>query len=704
MQKQFLVIIRICKIIFRYSIYILVFLLPILFLPWTSDALDFNKQAILVLFVFLALFAWMARVLVSGKLSLNPNKTHIFAAVLFLAVLLSTVFSLDKYGSFWGWPRVTSESLITLMSLAVFYFLVSNVLSKKDIFISITLLGLSGFFVCALAVLQFFGFFLPFNFAKSAAFNTIGMVGALGLFTATLLPLLIILEMYSGKKLKIVFGAGIALSAAVLVLINYPFVWWAVLAGCATLILFGVVKKELFDLRWLGLPIFFLALALFFIIVNIQIPAPQRPLEVYLNQSTSADIALKTIKNRPILGSGPGTFSYDFSKYKSSDLNKGILWSIKFNSAGSKALTVLATTGIFGFASFLALIASVFFYGAKLVLSRNLESDRHKIHFSVFALGALAAFASQTLAFFIYGSNLTLDFLFFFLAAIFIGLTAEKKKEFLLNPSSLLTLGATFVATVIFIFGLGLLVLAGQRYAAEIYYVKGASVFASGQKDKGIQNLENAVKLNPKSDIYLIRLSEAYLLQLESIINDSNLSDAEKSEISQFLVNNSINAAKLATDASPQNANNWSARGFVYQNLIGTVLGADDWALNSYSQAVNLEPTNPHYPTQRGIVYYQSKDFNSAKINLESAIFLSPNYANALYFLGLTYYNLNQTDKALEQFEKISALNPGNEHIGLILDNLNSGKNPLFGIREQENPPQAPVEEFSVPTTNNSTR
>ncbi|MFH1968140.1 MAG: tetratricopeptide repeat protein [bacterium] len=773
MEKQLLSLVKVSEIILKYSIYILVFLLPVLFLPWTSDVLDFNKQTLLVLFVFIALFSWSAKVLVSGKLSLNLNKTHLAVLALLLVSLGSTIFSSDKYGSFWGWPRVTSESLLTVICLALLYFLVSNILSKKEIFTSITLLALSGTVAVFIGVLQLFGIFLPFGFAKSGAFNTIGLVGSLGLFAAILLPLLFILEIYSKKWLKIIFGIGIALTATALILINYAIVWWVVLAGCALLMLFAVVKRELFDLRWLGLPMFFLVLALFFIILKVQLPVLQRPIEVYLNQSTGIDIALQSIKDHPVLGSGPGTFTYDFSKYRSVDSNQGALWNLGFDGAGSKVLTVLATTGILGFASFLALIATVLFYGIKFILNKDLGKDHNKIYLSAFASALLIAFISQGFAYFFYGSNLTLDFLFFFLIACFIGLIAEEKKEFSLSPSSLLTLGVTFVATAFFIFGLGLLFLDGQRYVAEIYYAKGLSEFASGQIDEGINGLENAVRLNLKSDIYLTQLSEAYLLKLGRIVNDNSLSDADKTRITQILINNAINAAKLATDASPRNANNWSARGFVYQSLIGTIPGAEDWALSSYDQALNLAPSSPYYQTQKGIVYmakatiidkddkdkknedldnakkqfdkavelksdyaparfqiamfyqargqideeiaelkearnyspndigllfqlglvyYQEKDYNNARLNLESAVALSSNYANALYFLGLTYSKLGQDGRAIEQFKKVSELNPGNEQIKKILNNLNSGKDPLAGIG-QENPPQAPVEE-----------
>lgn len=777
MTKESSLIIRVSETISKYSIYILVFLLPILFLPWTSDMLDFNKQALLVLLVSIAMFSWITKVLISGKFSANLNKTHIAVLVLFLVSLASTFFSLDKYGSFWGWPRATSESLLSLIGLTIFYFLISNAFSKKEVITSVILLAISGLSAGLLGVFQLFGIFLPFNFAKTTSFNTIGLAGNLGLFLAVMLPLLIVLEIFTRKWLKIVFGGAIIATLIALVLINYLTIWWVVLIGMFLVLLFSILKKDIFDLRWIGLPMFFLVLSLFFIILKPQISVPARPIEVFLNQQSSFNIALQTIKDRPILGSGPGTFVFDFLKYKNINFNQGALWNIRFDGAGSKFLTVLATTGILGIIAFLALLATVVFYGIKFTM--NKQDKKEDSVFEIITIGLFIGFIAQTVAYFFSNSNLSLDFLFFFLIATFICLSSEDKKNYTLSSSSFLTLGVTFIFTLFLIFGLGLLILDGQRYLAEVNYFNGKAVLASGNLEQGIGKIENAVKANPNSDIYLSELSQIYLLKVGALINKKDLSDEDKKNI-QVLINNSINAAKIATDASPNNANNWSVRGFVYQNLIGIVPGAEDWAITSYDSAIKLEPINPYYPTQKGIVYmkkaslleedkageknqfleqakeqfekavqlksdyssarfqiamvyqaqgktteelqtledakksspndvglafqigivyYQQKDYQKAKIELERAVELDLNYANAIYFLGLTYDKLGQKPQAIAQISKISDLNPDNGYLKKVLDNLKTGKSALDGI-EQQAPPEVPVEEAKSETPN----
>lgn len=668
MIKKSSLVVRVSEAISRYSIYALVFALPILFLPWTSDILDFNKQTLLILSVFIALSGWMLKTLVSGKLSVNLNKTHLAVLVLFLIGLASTLLSLDKYGSFWGWPRITSESLLSLIGLVVLYFLISNTFSKKEIITSVTLLAISGLLASLVGVLQLFGIFLPFNFTQSTSFNTIGLVSRLGIFLALLLPLLIILEIFSKKWLKIVFGISLILTLIALVVINYSIVWWVVLIGTALILLFGVFKRDIFNSGWISLPMFFLVLSLFFIVLKPQIPAYSRPIEVFLNQSASFNIVLQTIRERPIFGSGPGTFIFDFSKYKNSDFNQSSLWNVRFDGAASKILTVAATTGILGLIAFLALIATVVFYGFKFILSKQNKKDDN--FFSVMTGAVFITFIAQTVFYFLHNSNLSLDFIYFFLIAAFMGLSSEAKKDYTLSPSSFLTLGVTFVFTLSLIFGLGLLILDGQRYFAEVNYFKAQTALAEGDLDRGIDEIIKAVASNPNSDVYLLGLSQMYISKIGSQLSKKDLSDQDQKDIG-ILVSNSINAARIATEVSPNNVSNWSIRGFVYQNLIGIVPEAEDWAITSYDGAIKLEPVNPYYPTQEGMVYMrkalllaEDKAYEKNRIlakaqeKFTKAVQLKSDYSPARFQIAMVYQAQGRTAEGLKALEEAKKSSP----------------------------------------------
>jgi hypothetical protein len=595
MAKEPTATIKVCDFITKYCIYALIFLMSVFFLPWTADVLDFNKQTLVILLAFVSLFAWMLRTLVSGKLEINLSKIHIAAGVLFLIYLLATLFSVNRYGSFWGWPQSSLESLLSLMGLLIFYFLVSNTFSKKNTATSLVILFISSLIAELIGVFQLLGLYIiPFAFAKSIAFNTIGSAGSLGFFAAILLPLSIVMLIASKKWWKILFSLQLVLSALILFLINYPIIWWIVIAGSAIIMIFGIVKRNIFDGRWMALPMFFLAVSIFFVLLNPQIPwMSPKTNEIFLSQKASLDISLQAIKERPVFGSGPGTFSYDFLKFKDPDFNKTSLWNTPFGQASSKALTDLASVGVLGFIALLALIFMPIFYGVKYVIFEKISGEdalqkETAQSYWLLILGILAALVSQAVMYFLYNSNMTLSFLHLFMIAALVALMAVEKTEYHLKPSSLMTLAATFVFTLVFIFGLGLLILNGQRYVADVNYYMALSSWQSGNKEGGKVGLEKAASLNSSSDLYFKQLSQAYLLILQDELKtaQANPSDAEKSKV-QALISNSINAAKIATDLNPKSASDWSNRGYIYQSLYGCL--SEDCSLTEAGMCIKIK-------------------------------------------------------------------------------------------------------------------
>jgi len=220
-------------------------------------------------------------------------------------------------------------------------------------------LVVSGSLAILYGLLQLFGkFLIPIGFTKAVSFNTIGGVNSLAVFAAILLPMIIVFLIINKQKyLRVFFIVAIALLAVLLLLINFQTAWWLVMAGSALVIAFGTQKRDVFDNRWLVLPMFFLALALLFSFFRFQIPGtPDRPVEVFLTHGASFDIVWNTLKQSPIIGSGPGTFIYNFSKYKDISFNQSSFWNLRFDWASSKMMTMLGTIGILGVLSFFALL------------------------------------------------------------------------------------------------------------------------------------------------------------------------------------------------------------------------------------------------------------------------------------------------------------------------------------------------------------
>ena len=123
-------------------------------------------------------------------------------------------------------------------------------------------------------------------------------------------------------------------------------------------------------------------------------------------------------------------------------------------------------------------------------------------------------------------------------------------------------------------------------------------------------------------------------------------------------------------------------------NLKEAILRAEQSAISS--------PNNPGILFQLGLFNYQNKTFDNAGLALESAIKISPEYANARYFLGLVYDKQGKRDKAIEQFEAIQKTNPDNQEIKKILSNLINKKSALT-----ETEPPAPEKRKNLPVSEN---
>jgi len=198
-----------------------------------------------------------------------------------------------------------------------------------------------------------------------------------------------------------------------------------------------------------------------------------------------------------------------------------------------------------------------------------------------------------------------------------------------------------------------------QRYIGEVYYWKGILSWQRGDVDQTISNIQKAINFS-KIDLYYRDLSQAYLLKVDQKVQKGDWNIQTEAE-------RAISLSKSATDLNPINVANWSVRAFTYQSLVGIAQGAEDWAIKCYDEASKLEPSNPYYLTQKGVMILRkgilSQDekekndfFNEAQELFEKAINLKSDYAPAHFQLAMTYYSQGKLDEAISKMEETKAL------------------------------------------------
>lgn len=121
-------------------------------------------------------------------------------------------------------------------------------------------------------------------------------------------------------------------------------------------------------------------------------------------------------------------------------------------------------------------------------------------------------------------------------------------------------------------------------------------------------------------------------------------------------------------------------------------------AIASVEAVAFLSPNDPGTYFQLGILRYNNKNFAGAADALIRAVELNKDYANAKYFLGLSYYQLGKVSDAIGEFKDLKITNPDNKEVDLILKNLRSGLPPFADAKppidsKPEKRPKPPVTE-----------
>ena len=137
-----------------------------------------------------------------------------------------------------------------------------------------------------------------------------------------------------------------------------------------------------------------------------------------------------------------------------------------------------------------------------------------------------------------------------------------------------------------------------------------------------------------------------------------------------------IDGAKEFIGKSLEKKSNYTEAIFLLSQLEIQAGNIED-AIRSVEAVVVIEPNNPVFFFQLGLLQSNIGDNKKAIIALEKAVALNPQYSNARYFLGLGYFNTGRTEEAIGQFTIVSDLNPDNEDVKTILENLRAGNDPF---------------------------
>jgi tetratricopeptide (TPR) repeat protein len=730
----------------------LILIFPLFYLPFSIDSIYFPRAILFSFLISLSLFFWFLASLFQKEITFRGNNN--FYLVLFFFFLfssISTFFSLYRPASLWGFPLIISESLVFLFFSLIFVFLLLHVFEKKiEIYLNLILLLIP---VSILVFISIFQIYLKKTLFGIFFLDFLGGLTQSSVFLAILIPILISFFFQTKGFWKVLFGILITIFLLFILNLGVRFAWVLIFILTVILSLFTLEGKKgeinLFRAGILSLVLIF-SIVFYFLSSKILPPVP----EINLGFLPHLQILFSTLKENTknlFFGTGPGTFIFDYSKYRPVVLNQTIAWGMRFPNGASAFLDLLTTKGILAGISFLSLFILTSILIFKKILKEKLTFIDIGIFISTFGIFLSSLFISF---------NISLWFLFWFLlGSTFYILSKETKVDFSAIP--LLKSLFFVIFCTIFTFCLIFSFIQFQKYLANINY-KSAVLKAQKNLDLAIEKMKKAIQKDKESDIYWRDLSQLYLLKANQVFQSGDLPLEKKVEMVNPLIREGILAIEKAKEVSPNNVGNWNVRGFFYRNLIGFFKEAGEISLASYQKAIELEPNSPysfgemgrvyillaqdadkrgdlakkteylnlaknqlekalkkkpdyapaHYlmavafsqegkvkeaiskleetrlavPNDLGVqfqlslLYYQSGELEKAKNILEKLTKDFPNYFQARYLLGLVYDKSGEKEKAKKEFEKVLELNPDNQEVKKILENLAKGLPALEGI------------------------
>src|SRR3989344_4719564 len=93
-------------------LYLIVLLVPLYFLPITSDYLEINKAFLFYLLVLVASVAWLTKMIVNKQVNFRRTFLDLPLALFIIIYVLATIFSRNRYMSLVGDASYMSDSLI----------------------------------------------------------------------------------------------------------------------------------------------------------------------------------------------------------------------------------------------------------------------------------------------------------------------------------------------------------------------------------------------------------------------------------------------------------------------------------------------------------------------------------------------------------------------------------------------------------------
>ena len=673
------------------SLFLVIVLLPLFFLPFTNISIEISKGLLLVVGLAVCIIFWAIARFLDGRIIFSKSWLLVSGFGVCLVFLLSALFSGNPQVSLFG----------TMFDIGSFWFifsafvlmLMSSIFFRTPEQARIILLGT---IVSSILILVFQSVHLFFPSITSLGIltdktsNVLGSWNALGLFAGfSGLMFLLVIEFFSISKIKkLILAIFILLSVFLAATVNFPLVW--ILLGIFSLVIFvykisitfqrnqDVKENEKRDFPFTSFIVAIISL-LFFMSSSFfgnVIPNLLNISNTEVNPSFGATMLVtkEVLSAHPLFGVGPNRFGEAWAMHKPVSVNtetfRGLqFWDFPFISGFGLLPTLVATSGGLGILAFLVFFILFLIIGKKSIFS----GIKNGVNWEVVTFFALSLYLFVSSFFYSIGVVMFLLSLAF--AGVFIGLaTSNSRKE--ISISFLNDHRKSFFSIAALI----LIVIASitvsfkyiERLISISYFLKASTATTIPDIEASI----NKALTLYKNDLYLRTYSQIYLVKFNSLATKgaTTLSEEEKALL-QLSLDQAVSGAELATTYNPTNYFNFQALGSVYQNLASFgVKDAYSKAIEAYKMASTLNPNNPSLKLAIASALFADGKVKDAKDYANQSLSLKPDYINAFLTLSQIAKSENDNALALTYAQKALSISPANQDLIKYVDSL---KNPI---------------------------
>lgn len=685
-----------------YASLVTVFLLPLLAIPSISIPFDATKMFVLavgtlVAFIALAVHQLRGRSVTMVR-SISVYTIVCVPIVLTISALLSAAQSKSLFGL--GIEVGTASTVLLLVLLG--YVIAYIARDKSKILHFYTAFIISAVLTALFHVVRvvFGPTALSFGVFTNPVANFIGNWNDVAIYFGLIavLSMVTISFLSLSRKFKVFLYVSLVASLLLVAYVNFTTVWY----------ILGFVSLALAVTLWNGarsstttrqaimkalLPIVVLVVSIIgvtastsigqFVSTNFGI----NQIDVRPSWQLTFDLAYQTLREDPLLGSGPNTFTSQYLKFKPQAINNTVFWNVDFPGAIGYIPTFAVTGGL---ASLLLLVVfMVFFVKKGVTVIRQAPSDlfsRYVLLSSFFGaafLWAMSIFFTPSLVIL----TLLAVFTGIFLGSYFIDYPTLKK-VFVWQEKGIKMVIASVIMGVVILVSLSWLYVYLLKYTASVKFQSALVTLSRNNNDLDVAEkaLQSAASLAPHESYYQA-LSEINVLKINRLISTATSSSEQVVTALQSYITNALAASQNAVNYDAQNYQNYVEFARIYESVMPIQMkDAYENAQRSYAAAINVNQLNPslylslaqlevarkNYPEAKkyiGAALQVKNNFTDAIfllsqiqvaegsikdaiISSQALVQLNPNNPTALFQLGLLYYNDKNYQLAIESFEK----------------------------------------------------